>query len=93
MSERLSVDLVNTPAFMPDRRGVAVDDGRRAKATVAAMVDELRQEDALEAPEVVRLVAERHGCRGMGSLLDRPRRRYPVTAVGFALCYRPACER
>jgi hypothetical protein len=51
MSERLYFDLVNMHASMPDREGVEVDDVRRAKATVAAMVDELQQEDATRAQE------------------------------------------
>jgi hypothetical protein len=48
MSARLYFDLVNTHDSMPDRDGIEIDDVHHAKA---AMVDELRQEDASTAQE------------------------------------------
>jgi hypothetical protein len=51
MSERLYFHLVNTHDSMPDPEGVEFDDVRQVKATVVAMVDELRQEDASTAQE------------------------------------------
>ena len=49
MSARLYFDLVNRHHSIPDREGIEVDDVDQAKAAVAEMLDEHRQEDASTA--------------------------------------------
>jgi hypothetical protein len=51
MSARLYFDLVNLHDSIPDREGIEVVDIGEAKAAVAAMVEQLRQEDASAAQE------------------------------------------
>jgi hypothetical protein len=51
MPARLYFDLVNSHDSIPDRQGIEIADVLTAKATVLAMVDELRQEDSSMAQE------------------------------------------
>ena len=52
MSARLYFDLVNSHESIPDREGIEVDDVGQAKASaLAAMIEELWQEDASTAQD------------------------------------------
>jgi hypothetical protein len=51
MSARLYFDLINTHQSIPDREGIEVDDVDQARAAVAKMLEERRQEDASTAQE------------------------------------------